>query len=199
MLRLCEARAMKSVAAVLVGVVCIGGAVLTAHAQETIAPSGPALLPPATGTFDPSGARRFLDDPGELVTLYGSRRFDPYYEPGRLPPPTDPATGWPVDWSPGPYSLVGAYSAPYAYRYSPYGYGYYHSLYRPRYVPYGYGYGWGYRYPFGYNPWRAYGYYRPWLDVGYGWQPPYVDHGASFHNEAVIISPPAEFGGCFFW
>jgi hypothetical protein len=67
-------------------------------------------------------------------------------------------------------------------------------------VPYGYGYGWGYRYPFGYYPWRAYGYYRPWhLDNGYGGELPYVDYGASFHNEAVIVSLPAEFGGCFFW
>jgi hypothetical protein len=191
---------MKSAVIVLGGVLCIFGGAPMAQAQEALAPSGPALQPPVNSSADPSGARRFLDDPGELVTLYGSRRFDPYYEPGRLPPPTDPSTGWPLDWSLGPYSLVGGYYSPYAYRYSPYGYGYYHSLYRPRYVPYGYGYGWGYRYPFGYYPWRAYGSYPPWhLDVGYGWQSPYVGHGASFHNEGVLVSPPAEFGGCFFW
>jgi hypothetical protein len=192
---------MKRVVLVLGGFLGVLAAALSAHGQNT----GPIIDPQASeaieaiDAIDPSGAKRFLADPGELVTLYGSRRFDPYYEPGRQPPPTDPASGWPIDWSFGAYTLVGAYS-PYAYRYSPYGYGYYHSYYRPRYVPYGYGYGWGYRYPFGYYPWRAYGYYRPWhLDVGYGGQPPYVDYGASFHNEGVIVSPHGEFGGCFFW
>jgi hypothetical protein len=191
---------MKPAAVVFGAFLCVLASTYTSRAQDTFGSSGPLIEPPATNAVDPSGARRFLADPGELVTLYGSRRFDPYYEPGRQPPPTDPASGWPIDWSLGSYTLVGGYYSPYGYRYSPYGYGYYHSYYRPRYVPYGYGYGWGYRYPFGYYPWRAYGYYRPWhLDVGYGGDPSYVDYGPSFHNEGVIISPPAEFGGCFFW
>jgi len=190
---------MKPAATIFCALLCVSGTAIGTRAQETIGASGPIIDPSASATADPSGAKRFLADPGELVTLYGSRRFDPYYEPGRQPPPTDPATGWPLDGLFGPFAYVGGYYSPYAYSFNPYGYGYYHSYYRPRYVPYRYGYGWGYRYPFGYYPWRAYGYYRPWMDIGYSWQPPYVDHGAPFYNEGVIISPPGEFGGCFFW
>jgi hypothetical protein len=170
-----------------------------AVAQETVRVPNHIGVPTTSEPLDESGARRFLAESGDLVTLYGSRRFDPYYEPGRPAPPTDPVSGWPVDWSLGAYTLVAGY-APYGYRYSPYGYGYYHSYYRPRYVPYGYGYGWGYRYPFGYDPWRAYGYYRPWhRDQAYGWHSPYVDYGPSFLNEGVVIPPHTEYGGCFFW
>jgi hypothetical protein len=158
--------------------------------------------------FDESGAQRFLSDPGELVTLYGSRRYGPLYEPGRAPPPTDPDTGWPVDWSVGPYSLVGGpYYATYGYSYRPYGY--YRSFYRPWYVPYGYGYGWGYRYPFGYSwyanrwsyyrRWAAYGLYRPWYDTAYAQPSPYLDYGPSILNEGIIVTPGGDYGGCFYW
>jgi hypothetical protein len=135
-----------------------------------------------------------------LVTLYGSRRFDPLYEPGRPPPPTDPVTGWPLDWSFGPFTLVGGFRAPFAFRFSPYGSGFYRSFYRPWYVPYGYGYGWGYRYPFGYYPWHAYDRFRPWyLDSDHSWHSPYFDYGPSLHGEGALVLPPDQFGGCFFW
>jgi hypothetical protein len=160
---------------------------------------------------DSSGAKRFLSDPGELVTLYGARRFDPVYEPGRPPPPTDPDTGWPVIW-PAPYSFVGGlHYSPYAYRYSPYGYGYYRSYYRPWYVPYGYGYGWGYRYPFGFYPWSSYrfgyrpyayglGLYEPWYaERAYEWQSPYLDYGAPILDGGAMTAPAPGYGGCFYW
>jgi hypothetical protein len=191
---------MKCAAVVLGFFLCACGGAASAQAQETSGASGPITDLSAIASADPSGAKRFLADPGELVTLYGSRRFDPYYEPGRQPPPTDPATGWPIDWSLGSLAFVGGYYSPYRYGFNPYGYGYYHSYYRPRYLPYRYGYGWGYQYPFGYNPWRSYGYYGSlYPNYGYPWRPPYVDYGAPFYNGGVIVSPPMEFGGCFFW
>jgi hypothetical protein len=174
------------------------------EAAEPIAPSN--II-----DSDPSGAKRFLAEWGEPVTLYGSRRYGPLYEPGRAPPPTDPVSGWPLDGLGGAYTLVGgpAYS-PYRFSYSPYGAGYYRSYYRPSYVPYGYGYGWGYRYPFGYsyyaNRWSyyrpsyGYGLYQPWSSYpNYGWQPPYVDYGASFLDDGALIASPTDFGGCFYW
>jgi hypothetical protein len=200
---------MRGVIITLIVVLLFVGAGLRAEAQSA-GFDGAFADAAISQAADPSGAKRFLENPGELVTLYGSRRYGPLYEPGRAPPPTDPETGWPLTWPLAPYSFVGAtrYS-PYSYRYSPYGYGFYRSYHRPSYVPYGYGYGWGYRYPFGYYPWNAfrYQYYRPWYDAyrpwyGYGDQvghSPYIDHGpAILHNEFGAL-PHSEYGGCFYW
>jgi hypothetical protein len=177
---------------------------LPAQGQTAAGPTGSA----ADSFADPSGVKRFLAEPGELVTLYGARRFDPLYEPGRPAPPTDPDTGWPVDWASGPWSPVGLYSG-YGYRYSPYGYGYYRSYYRPWYVPYGYGYGWGYRYPFGYYPWSvyrfgyrpyAYGVYEPWYaGRSYDWESPYLDYGPPLLGGGTLVAPAPNYGGCFYW
>lgn len=159
-----------------------------------------------------------LRRPTNTVTLYGSRRYGPLYEPGRSPPPPDPHTGWPVDGIsfasyPVGVDAVGGYGWPYygnAFR----------SFYRPWYVPYGYGYRWGYRYPFGYprfgygyggfyRPWYTYNLYRPWYTYApyvpwYShrlYQPWYGDEygwGDSFDAPIVDITSD-DYGGCFYW
>jgi hypothetical protein len=208
-------------AALFITLICVENSATAQNASvdeapEAIAPGEPVprligpvtTVPNNTVPIEGSMANDFplLRLPADNLTFYGARRFGPLYETTRLPPPTDPITGWPLDGVGFPFFWTRGLA------FSPVSFGH-RSFYRPWYVPYGYGYGWGYRYPFAFRPgYRGYGLYRPWYTYSlyrpwYTYPAPYwsplynglydSDFGAGVIDVGNVADPA--YSGCFFW